>query len=393
MKTKIITLLVILAAFTGFTAAQNSVNIDTQVIKTEPVPLETSEYADIWVEFRNTGSATARELEVNYTPTYPFSTDPDEKTTWNFGEAVPGQEYQAHLKVKVDENAVQGNNTLEFKVSTGNGNTITHKAPVEVRSDNNILSVESVELPENAVPGSSHEMKIELKNLADSSLKNVQVSLDLADTPVAAETSATTVTGIEPGENTSVSFNLDVDESAENGVHRIPLTLEYENEAGTQFERETTTGLRIGGSPQLEAGINEIDRLTPGTPSTFTLRVVNRGFGTARFVDAELLETENLEVLSTPEIYIGNMDSDDYQTAEYTVRATGETGKLELPVELSYRDLNGELVTEETTVETRLYTAQEVRSIEGSGGNILVYAVIVLVLAVGGAYYWKKRRG
>ncbi|MFB6144735.1 MAG: COG1361 S-layer family protein [Candidatus Nanohaloarchaea archaeon] len=390
MKTKLALLLGALIALNGLATAQNSVNIDAQLVKTEPTPLKTSEYADVWIEFTNKGGSTAQDLKVSYRPSYPFSVDPGEKTSWDFGKVLPGEEYQVHLKVKVDENAVQGTNRLRFAISTG-GVTVVEEVPVEVRSDNNILSVQQVSFPEKVSPGSSHMMGVELENLADSTLKNVQVSLDLSQTPIAAETTTATVTSIKPGGGANVSFRLAVDGEAENGVHRIPITLSYENEAGTEFTRKTTTGVRIGGEPMLEAGVNDAGILEPGKASTVTFRIVNRGYGTANFVQFSLGETDNFKLASNEKVYIGNMESDDYQTAEYTLTPTADPGTYTLPVKLSYRGSNGEIKTVERNVTLEVYSAAEARKLKGGGSNPLIFIVILLALGAGGFYYWKKR--
>nr|EGQ40138.1 MAG: hypothetical protein J07AB56_08660 [Candidatus Nanosalinarum sp. J07AB56] len=70
---------------------------------------------------------------------------------------------------------------------------------------------------------------------------------------------------MEPGESTDVSYSLGVDESASNGVYNVPLTVEYENEAGSEFTREVTAGVTVGGQPDLEAGFSGSEsKLTRG---------------------------------------------------------------------------------------------------------------------------------
>nr|EGQ40137.1 MAG: hypothetical protein J07AB56_08650 [Candidatus Nanosalinarum sp. J07AB56] len=140
MKRLLLGLILILVS--GAVGAQPSVEMDVQKVETEPVPLQSSEYADVWFEVTNNGSSEADPVTVRFLENYPFSADPDEQTSWTPGSLTPGEEYIYHVELKVDENAVQGENFLEFETQTG-GVSVTHRVPVEVRSDSDLLSVSS----------------------------------------------------------------------------------------------------------------------------------------------------------------------------------------------------------------------------------------------------------
>ncbi|MFB6145823.1 MAG: COG1361 S-layer family protein [Candidatus Nanohaloarchaea archaeon] len=388
-------LLTLLIAFSALTAAQTgpSTSINVNLIKSEPVPLQTSEYADVWVKVTNSGDSKADNATVKFDPTFPFHVDPDEKTTWNIGTLRPGEEYYIHLQVKVDGNAVQGKNYLNFKTSSGMGNTvITEKVPVEVRSDNNVLSIESIDLPSKVAPGSDQRMTLTLKNRADSMLKNVELSMDLKNLPFATGNTTSKMIGkIEKGDSVKVSYNLRVGQGADNDLYRLPLELQYENEAGTQFTRDTTTGVVVGGEPGLEVGINNQDTFTPGKTGSVTLRLVNRGYGDANFVSMTLENGDGYEVISPETVYLGNMASDDYQTAEYRIYVSDPD--VELPVKLDYRTLDGRQVTETDNVSLNVYSGSELSRYGMAGsGSTLVIAIVVAAIVIGGIYYWRRRR-
>jgi hypothetical protein len=390
---KTTTLLLTLALFSGLAASQNSVSLEVDKVKVEPTPLKTSEYADVWVEVTNDGSTDAEGVELDYVDSYPFSADPGEKTSWEVGRLVPGEEHVRHIQVRVDKNAVQGTNQLKFRTISDTGVSVTQEIPVEVRSDNDILAVSEVEFPENVAPGSENEMSITLENLADGQLKNIEADLDLTDIPVAASESASrVVTSVPSDESRSVSFSLDVDEAAENGVYKVPVDISYENEAGNEFSRETTIGVVVGGSPQLEAGLNSVENeLTPGSTSTVTVRLVNRGRGTADFVKMDVEDSEDFKVLSPGSVYLGDMDPDDYQTADVRLHVSQDAENISLPVDISYRGVTGENVDTQN-VYVPVYTSEQLQRYGlASGGSPLPF-VVVLVLVVGGVYYWRRRR-
>lgn len=389
MKYSIILTTILL--FTTISAAQPTTQIDIQLKNTEPTPLQTSQYADIWLEVTNRGSATANNVEVNFTENYPFSVDPGDRTHWELGELVPGEQYQIRLEAKIDENAVQGSSDLVFYTSTGE-RWISKKVPVEIRSDNNILSIESVNSSETIAPGNEGTYSFELRNRADGHLKNIRVELGLSESnlPVATKgSSAQSFESLAPGETLVSSFRLQADDSADNAVYRLPVDLTYENEAGTEFEDSITTSLRVGGEPRLEAGITNDELLQQGR-NTVNLRVVNRGYGTAGFVQATLEESDDYRILSPQTVYLGEMTSDDYQTAEFTVYVE-ESGTVSMPLRLDYSD-NGEKTVVQN-IEAEVYSQDQLDQYGlSSGTSLLPVALIVLLIAGGAYYYWRRRK-
>lgn len=385
--------------FVSFTAAQSSSNTQIELKNTEPTPLQTSEYADIWLEVRNTGNTEAKNIDIQFKENYPFKVDGDNRKNWTIPEIVPGDTYQLHLQTRVDNNAVQGNNTLNFDVKTPRL-TYEEKVPVEVRSDQNVLSIMDIDFPQKAAPGSTNQMQIKMKNLASGQIKNIQVGLDITseDLPMAtSESSQKNIANIEAGETEKINYTLNIDESAENGVYKLPINKDFENEAGTAFEQSTTTGVSIGGEPRLEAALNTDKTLKDGSTEELTFRLVNRGHGSADFVSMSLEETDNIEVIGSKEVYIGSMDSDDFQTASFKINVDAETEstsvrKIEMPVKLEYTDSQGKQ-TETQTVQSELYTEQQLQEYGlDSNDNLIPIAVIGLVVVIGGLYYWRRKR-
>ncbi len=395
MKTSIMkrtALITALMLFVALGASQTSSNIDINLKNTEPTPLQTSEYADVWLEVENTGSAEAQDFEVEFREKYPFATD--DRKNWSISSLEPGETYQIHLQARVDGNAVQGENQLEFMVERTDFSYI-EKVPVEVRSDRNVLAVEQIDFPENVAPGSSSEMSLKLRNLADSQLKNIEVSLDSTDLPFATSDASTKNLESISSDAVWLNYSLNVDEGAENGVYKLPIDVSFENEAGTEFTQETTTGVTVGGTPDLEVGLNTEEALTDGTRE-ITLRLVNQGHGSADFVSLQLRENDQVEVIGSNDVYIGSMDPDDFQTASFQVNIDSDQesvdAPLQLPVEVTYTDREGEQ-SEVQDVEAEVYSQQELRQYGlGGGNNLLPVAVVALVLVVGGVVYWRRKR-
>lgn len=392
MKVKLL-LAVFLIAFSGIATAQGaSTNLEMDVLRTEPAPLQAGEYADVWVRVTNTGSAEASDPTFQVVDQFPFQTT--DKSEWNVrGGLGPGESYTLRAQVKVNENAVFGENDLKIRKTSGNSDVwITEKLNLSVRTDDHSLIISDLYFPEKVEPGSSAEMTMTLENLANSNFKNIDVNLDVADIPVAPrETSRKRISSIGPEEERNVTFTLDTDGDADNQLYKMPIEIDYQNQAGQQLSVTETTGVNVGGFPNIDVDVDESDIRTSGQRGTVTFRILNKGEGQARFVEVHLEESDQYEVLSEDSIYLGSMIADDYQTAEFDVYVK-DTENLTMPVTVDYRDGDGSQ-TSEFDVERTLYSSSELQQYGMSqSGSILIPGLVVLLLIAGGVYYWRRKR-
>lgn len=393
-KQKIAFLLAITTAFTGLTLAQGqSTNLEMEVLDTEPVPLQSGEYADIWIRVTNTGDTIAQEPVFEVQDNFPFT--PTGRTEWSPPGGLDRQEsYTMRVQVKVDENAVFGENDLEIRKSSGNQNAwVTETIPLEVRTDDRSLIINDLDFQERVEPGSSAEMIIGLKNLANSNFRNIDVSLETSELPISTrETSRKRVSSIGAENPEEVSFTLDIDDDADNELYDLPITIDYQDQAGNELTMTETTGVNIGGYPNIDVAIEDSDIRTEGRGEV-TFRILNRGEGQARFAEVQLEDSEQYEILSEDSIYLGSMIADDYQTAEFDiyVEEFGD-GTLDLPVTVNYRDGEGDQ-TSEFEINRRLYSSSELRQygLDQSGTSWIVILAL-LGIAAAGVYYWRRKR-
>lgn len=391
MKTETV-LLVFLIAFSGIAYAQGaSTNLETQVMKTEPAPLQAGEYADIWIRMTNTGDAEAQNPSIALVDEFPFQAS--DKSEWNITGGLDSLEsYDIHAQVKVNENAVFGNNSLKIRKTSGDI-SITERIPLEVRTDDRSLIISNLDFPQKVEPGSTGKMKLTFENMANSNFRNIDVTLDVSEIPVAPrETSRKRIPSIGPEESRNVEFNLDIDAEAENQLYKLPIQIDYQNQAGQELSVTETTGVNVGGFPNIGVDIDESDIRSSGNRGTVTFRVINKGEGQARFVEVQLKESQQYEIISEDSIYLGSMIADDYQTAEFDLYVKEEVEDLKMPVNVEYRDGEGDQ-SAKFNVDRELYSSGELNRYGiNQSRNILIPAVIVLVLVVAGVYYWRRKR-
>lgn len=373
----------------GTASAPNVVSL--QVMSTEPSPLQIGRYADVRFKVTNERSEDFKNLTVSFQENYPFSVDPDNKKQWRIASLDSGDSYEYRMQVRVDANALQGEEEMEFKISS-RYSSWNYEVPVQVKADDKGLVISDLEFPDEVGSGTAKQMNITLENTANAYFRNVELGLNPGQqTPVVVSgTSSQRFDSIAPGEERTLSYTLNVDESADNGVYSIPVSLEYENEAGADLSRSASTGIVVGGNSQIEVGLNEDGEIDAGSTGPVNFRFVNRGEGTAKFVKVEVQESDNYTIRTGKSVYLGDMSSDDYQTAETTVYTESGTDSITLPVEVTYQE-NGQEKSFTENVEVNVLTAEERQLYGGSSSSPLIPVVVVLLLGAAGVYYYKRR--
>lgn len=259
------------------------------------------------------------------------------------------------------------------------------------------LTIDSVETtPSTIQPGDVVSIKLDIENNLDSDVKDVIVSLDLEMVPFAPYESSNQIMKdeIEEGRSRNFEFDLIADSDGESGTYKIPVSIVYE----IGGETESTGGLVsliISAMPQLDVSIEEAFVIKKKT-SEISVRVVNSGLGEARLLSLSLQGVGGLKLLSGDTVYIGDIDSDDFDSADFKVSvSTTAPGTINLPVEVVYRDSKNNEIRETKFISLRAYTMDEAVELGlASKSNTMTYVIVVVVLIILWLIWrsWRKRR-
>lgn len=391
----------------------NSANFVNQ----EPDPAEPGSYVEVRFKIENLGSAKATDVIFEVLPEFPFSLDPGESAIRRLGDVearqVGNNAYIIHYKLNVDVNAVDGNNDLNLRYSQDNGKSWTRLDPftVRVQSSDAILSVESITLSEEmSAPGSEVEMKIKVKNLANSLLKDVKVNLVLLkavqtttsfsyeERPFSAlgSTNEKIIANLGPKAEKEINFRLVVDSDAAIGIHKIPITITYSDRLGTSYSKDIAATLKVGETPDFIVNLEASDIKKAGTKGTIDVQFINKGSSDLGFLYMRLGESNDYEILSSKEIYLGNIDSDDYDAAEFEIYVNGEAEKdIMIPVTVEFRDAFNNLYSKEHNIELKLYSEEEALKygmVQKSNSMGIFITLLIVIVGIFGYRIIRKRR-
>jgi len=161
-----------------------------------------------------------------------------------------------------------------------------------------------------------------------------------------------------------LEYDLFVAEDAPEGTYPIKIKLCTDENCTTSVEKEIEITVQTGGTPGIEVGLEDFDIFSGGKRGKVTIHVVNRGDLDVKYLVIELLPTEQFDIISPSRIYIGEMESDDFETAEFEIYvhenvAKDVSQKIQLPVYLDYTDANDKKYSESQSVYLKVYSQSD----------------------------------
>ncbi|MCK5473959.1 MAG: COG1361 S-layer family protein [Candidatus Aenigmarchaeota archaeon] len=379
--------------------AADSATLDVSVLKYEPTPAEPGRYIDIWFKVDNTGTDAATDATLTLEPKFPFSTDDD--PVISIGILNPLDSTTIKYRIRIDENAVEGTNDLDVKYSANPKTSImvSKSFGIEIRTSDAEIVIDSVKTsPSEFYPGQKGTVTLVTKNLADSTLRDVTVNLDLSGTttpfaPVDTTTSSKFKT-MAAGETKTINYGVVATPDAASGIYKVPVTITFSDGIGTNYVTSTIISLIVGGTPDILTNIEPEKIFLSGTTGDIRVNIVNRGLVDIKYVTVKVTPTNDFEVLTNDEIYVGNIDSDDFDSASFTIHTMPSfSGELAVPIIVSYMNANNKAFELKKDLNMRIYTADEAKSLGLiSGGSSTSTTIIVLVVVGYFGYRWYKKR-
>jgi len=386
------------SAFAG-TGLVSNFKIEVTMVNHEPDPAEPGRYATVRFKIENNGRENAEDIVLELLPEYPFSLDPGESPVKKIGSVYGKQVGKLGVivdyRLRVDEQAVEGDTDLELKYKINDGVWILLEPfTVGIKPSSILLrAVRAFTLPDVLEQGHKGTLHIDLENMALSFIKDVKVKMKLDGLPLATvgSTNEKVVKLIGAGNVSRVSFDVVPQPEAASGLYNVPLEISFLDRLGTRYKNNESVGVMVGEQPELLVSLESSSAYNDGQTGKISVKFVNKGITDIKFLQAALSESKEYRVLSSPNVYVGNIDSDDYETAEYTIALGKVSGDgVLLPVTVEYRDATNREYQKTVQVSLPLFSENEAKKLgiqqKGSGAWVLVVVVLI-----GGMAYWYFR--
>ncbi|HIH38989.1 hypothetical protein J4460_05785 [Candidatus Woesearchaeota archaeon] len=365
-----------------------SVDITVEVVNQEPHPVEPGDYVEVRFSVENKGTSKVDDIQVELLPEFPFTLNNPVEAVQVIG-SLNGRQIDKKAKIityrlKVDPQAIEGWNELKLHYTYGGIKAWIEPDPylIDVRTLQENLVVDHVTSDE-LIPGKNGKYTLTLKNDEDSLVRNVLITFDLTGLPLATEGTSNEViiNKVLPGETKDASLSFLIEPDAASNVYQLPFTITYQDSSGRNFTKTRNTALVIFDPPQYFFTLEQFDTFTENTKGEIVLSISNTGTSTMRFLALTLEDTEGYEVIGPRSTYIGNLESDDFETITYTIKTKGNLQKtVDLSLKLSYKDAFNEEYTTTETVPLRIYSTIEMHALGLAENNYFSSYVSFVVL-------------
>jgi|ETNmetMinimDraft_2_1059921.scaffolds.fasta_scaffold23594_2 hypothetical protein len=381
-------------------------NVKVTLINQDPDPIEPGRVVDVKWKVENIGGDAANDFVFKVEPKYPFSLygDDAEKDLGTVNGRQLGDEgVIVRYQLLVDENSPDGYSEVpvmfKFKNQAGDRDWMKFDDDtftIKIQSPAAILNIRDVKTnPAKVAPGEKTRLSISLENAESSSIENIKIKLNLDDVPFSpiGGSNQKSILTLNPEQTKIISFDLTASATASSQVHKIPVKIEYSDRLRSNYSQDSVVSILVNQEPTWYATIESSSVYVPKTKGDVSVKFVNNGPVDIKFLNTILTESKDYIVLSTREQYVGNIDSDDYETTDFKLYITNKVKEVVLPLEVSYLDSNNNEYSEIVSLKLPIYSTTEAKKlglIQGSKKTGLF--IIILIVGVGAWWYLKKRR-
>lgn len=262
------------------------------------------------------------------------------------------------------------------------------------------LVIKSVSMsPEEIAPGGTSNIQIEIKNEGDHDIEDVSVLLDLKDSslPFAPFDSSSEYSfdEIREGKTKTANFKIITLNDAKSGIYKIPLEISYVEKDEAKTKSSLISAI-VNSKPIMEVNYED-GLLLKGKNNQLSFRIVNKGLADVRFLEIELGGSTNYGILSQKKAYIGDVDSNDFQTAEYEVFFNENApGLVNVPISILYRDISNKEYFEDFNLVLKVYSEKQAENLgllpkSRIGYYITIALAVVIIFFI--YRFIKNRRG
>lgn len=259
------------------------------------------------------------------------------------------------------------------------------------------VTVKSVSIyPTEIKPGETATIDIAIENTLNEDVEKVSVSLDFTEVPFAPFDSSNeeTISEIKEDKSKSVDFRIQALSDAKSGTYKIPVKISYLDSSEVEHDKESLISITINSLPIFGVEIED-SLFLKGQSNEVVVKIVNKGLSDVRFLEAEIGSSTYYNLLSQKRIYIGDVDSDDFETAEFKLFfRENAPSVINLPITLTYKDITNKNYDEDFTVSMRVYDREQALQLGliQKSNTIYIVAGIISVVILWFVYRRIKKR-
>ncbi len=356
-----------------------------------PYPAQPGEEVTLLIKTTNHGDEPAGKIIWYLNVQEPFELKETKKATQTLPELRCGETANTEYYLTVDPDARSGEYTLDLNITYSgefDRRTLTTKSMVELTI--RVMGYPDLVLLDADIPKvdpkSEFIANFSIKNVGTGPAKNVKVYFK-NQTSIRPKMSIYYIETVAPGETVSIESGFFVDTTTPS-QHPLPIAIHYENETyGMQPAQEYSVLVPVSSGNTLFIYLDSQDKLVEDTVGEITIGIANRGLAQAKHVVLMIVEEDRFELIDTDTRYIGDIESDDYDTVDFKILPRSD--RTNITVDVSYADDYGNTYsrTAELPIKVQPSEGKLVLFLRNAGTYAGIFVVLIALLA----YVFRKR--
>lgn len=229
-------------------------------------------------------------------------------------------------------------------------------------------------------PGEQVKLEVGLENILSTEVEDVTLNLDFKDLPfIPVGKSSAGFDQLDSDDSARAEFIIRASSDINPGDYQIPYTITFTQD-GIEKTRKGSFGITVSAQPLLSYTISTETPII-GQEGKITLKIVNSGFAEAKFLSVKAIPS-GFTILSEDQVYIGTVDSDDFETATFDVVFTSNSPIFSAIID--YTDFDNRKVVKAIDLPVTVYSeekAVELGIIQKNNWPIYIgIAILVIIL-------------
>jgi hypothetical protein len=243
-----------------------------------------------------------------------------------------------------------------------------------------ILKVNSIKtIPENLIPGEQGILQVQLENIADFPLYDIIMEINLpGQISFIQDTSKRQIYKMEATSIKYLNFSIIPIPSASEGIYNGNYTLNYVNSVGTEREETGEFGLLIKSEPKIFATVSSSNIYLGKPTGDITINFVNNDIANVKYLTVELLSSPDYTILSDNIKYIGDLDSNDFDSVDFNLKVSPEKTEIPLLLKIEYRDSINTFYSKDLKLDLKIRDSKDL----GITNNNTTYLIIIIIIAI-----------
>ncbi|MBD3252756.1 hypothetical protein GF386_03435 [Candidatus Pacearchaeota archaeon] len=242
--------------------------------------------------------------------------------------------------------------------------------------------------PDTLTPGNPGKLKITLKNKAKFDVFDLRLEVDLpSQIALLKDTSRRRISRMYSGEIIQISYEIIALPTASEGVYEANYNLTYLNHVGTERSETDSFSAVVKGDIDIYAQVEETTLYKGNNIGEVTIKFINDEVADIKFLTAKLEESEDYEIISNKREYIGDLDSDDFESVDFKIKILNEKEKIPLKLNLDFKDSLNNDMSYDTEIILEIREPSEL-GIKSNNTYVVVIVVIVVIIV---AYFMYRR--